>query len=162
MWWYCIILWTKVESFEAYFDSIWLSPAVSHSLLCGGSRRDVYITFCTLQTFHFSETEGLHPVHSRGNSMYPSIVPWATLIFILHPKDKPLCPTKDNQPQMAEEIKSRLSPFLFRCVPDPHWVHTVLLWSQWAWYGYKKVHSDFSIYISHINSVSNPENCSLV
>lgn len=90
MWWHCIIWWNKDWSFEEHFDSIWLSPAVSHSLLCRGPRRDVCLTFWTLQTFHFSKTEGLHPVHSREDSMHPSISLWATLISILHPKDKPL------------------------------------------------------------------------
>lgn len=63
----------KTGAFEEHFDSIWLSPAVSHSLLRRGPRRDVCATFWTLQTFHFSQTEGLHPVRSGGNSMRPSI-----------------------------------------------------------------------------------------
>lgn len=69
----------KTGGFEEHFDSIWLSPAVSHSLLRRGARRNVCVTFWTVQTFSFTKTGGLHPVRSGKNSMHPRHRPFEPL-----------------------------------------------------------------------------------
>lgn len=80
-------------------------PLLCHTLRSvGGDRRDARSTFWTRQTFHFSKSEGLHPVRSGENSTHRSS---SSLICLLLNRLKTTLLPQQNHPQMAPTERNR-------------------------------------------------------